>query len=101
MDNIDLLDINTLPPADSWDPAAMMPRRIERGRRIVAAYAALTEYDAPDNAKDTQSAAGDLIAEVLHRLRAIGADPEAALSMAHAHFTEEDDERVAEEAGVL
>jgi hypothetical protein len=89
--NIDLLDATTLPPLDSWNPEAMMPRRIERGRRTILAYTALTEFE-PD-ASDTQSAAGDLIADVLHALRAIGADPEAALKMAEAHFTEEEDER--------
>lgn len=86
---------------------SMRDRAVSRGADLVAAYLSDPRGWASDTTPaevlaghgDAQSAAGDLIADVMHALEQAGYNGPAALAMAEKHFYEERDDDHAAAAG--
>jgi hypothetical protein len=78
-------------------------RAVSRGVDLIAAYLSdlrgWGSYTTPAqllaDSEDAQSAAGDLIADVMHALEQLGFNGPSAAAMAEQHFYEERDDHVA------
>lgn len=78
-------------------------RSVSRGVDLIAAYLSdprgwgtdTTPAQLLDDSSEAQSAAGDLIADVMHALEQLGFNGPSAAAMAEQHFYEERDDHAA------